>query len=63
MTDLIIENIPLTKEWLAEIIEKKIGVKPKIGTVSWICNMLKNILEFTEWNFGQLGVRVHVNDS
>lgn len=34
MSDFLIENIPLTKEWLAELIEIKIGVKPKIGTVS-----------------------------
>ncbi|CAL2051704.1 unnamed protein product [Caenorhabditis brenneri] len=32
MSDLIIENVPLTKEWLADIVEKKIGVKPTIGT-------------------------------
>uniref|UniRef100_A0A8R1HQJ7 CHK domain-containing protein n=1 Tax=Caenorhabditis japonica TaxID=281687 RepID=A0A8R1HQJ7_CAEJA len=32
MSNLIIENVPLTKEWLADLIEKKIGVKPKIGT-------------------------------
>ena len=34
MSDLIIENVPLTKEWLADVVEKKIGVKPTIGTVS-----------------------------
>ncbi|CCG28276.1 CHK kinase-like domain-containing protein [Caenorhabditis elegans] len=33
MSDFLIENIPLTKEWLAELIEIKIGVKPKIGTI------------------------------
>ncbi|KAF1749004.1 hypothetical protein GCK72_025471 [Caenorhabditis remanei] len=32
MSDLIIENVPLTKEWLADVVEKKIGVKPTIGT-------------------------------
>uniref|UniRef100_A0A1I7TRP0 CHK domain-containing protein n=1 Tax=Caenorhabditis tropicalis TaxID=1561998 RepID=A0A1I7TRP0_9PELO len=32
MSDLIIEDVPITKEWLADLVEKKIGVKPTIGT-------------------------------
>ncbi|CAP25832.2 Protein CBG05337 [Caenorhabditis briggsae] len=32
MSELIIEGVPLTKEWLANVVEKKLGVRPKIGT-------------------------------
>ncbi|CAI2358115.1 unnamed protein product [Caenorhabditis sp. 36 PRJEB53466] len=37
-SDLIVENVPLTKEWLADLMEKKIGVKPKVGTTGILDN-------------------------
>lgn len=38
MSNLIIDNYPLTKEWLADLVKKKIGVKPKVGS----CGILDN---------------------
>ncbi|CAB3398071.1 unnamed protein product [Caenorhabditis bovis] len=38
MSEFIIENVPLTKQWLADVIEKKTGFRPKIGTSTTLDN-------------------------
>ncbi|CAI5452801.1 unnamed protein product [Caenorhabditis angaria] len=36
--DLIIPDVPLTKTWLADVMEKKLGVRPTVGTSSTLVN-------------------------
>ncbi|EFP03614.1 hypothetical protein CRE_19126 [Caenorhabditis remanei] len=61
MSDLIIDNVPLTKEWLADVVEKKIGVKPTIGTINLI--LQSGILDNSELGYMSMirKVELHFN--